>query len=110
MKSTVAARAIKQMNPEINVIAHQNRVGPETEGILSAHLACIYIYMCMYVCVCVHTYNYVACMFMYTMCSVLGGWNFYTLQDFSTGLCSKSLYAAWVQHDMYFIAMTFAFI
>ena len=71
MKSTVAARAIKQMNPEINVIAHQNRVGPETEGILSAHLACVYIYMCMYVCV--HKYNHVACMFMYTMCGVLGG-------------------------------------
>lgn len=34
MKSTVAARAIKHMNPAINVIAHQNRVGPETEGIL----------------------------------------------------------------------------
>jgi len=34
MKSEVAARAIKQMNPGINVIAHQNRVGPETEGIL----------------------------------------------------------------------------
>ena len=34
MKSEVAARAIKQMNPGINVVAHQNRVGPETEGIL----------------------------------------------------------------------------
>ena len=34
MKSTVAARAIKHMNPAINVIAHQNRVGPESEGIL----------------------------------------------------------------------------
>ena len=34
MKSVVAARAIKHMNPAINVIAHQNRVGPETEGIL----------------------------------------------------------------------------
>lgn len=31
MKSVVAARAIKHMNPAINVIAHQNRVGPETE-------------------------------------------------------------------------------
>ena len=34
MKSVVAAKAIKHMNPDINVIAHQNRVGPETEGIL----------------------------------------------------------------------------
>ena len=34
MKSTVAARAIKHMNPAINVVAHQNRVGPESEGIL----------------------------------------------------------------------------
>lgn len=34
MKSEVAARAVKVMNPEINVTAHQNRVGPETESIL----------------------------------------------------------------------------
>ena len=34
MKSTVAAKAIKSMNPAINVVAHQNRVGPESEGIL----------------------------------------------------------------------------
>ena len=34
MKSEVAARDIKQINPCINVVAHQNRVGPETEGIL----------------------------------------------------------------------------
>jgi len=33
MKSSVAARAVKDMNPNINVIAHQNRVGPETEKI-----------------------------------------------------------------------------
>ena len=34
MKSEVAARAVKVMNPEINITAHQNRVGPETESIL----------------------------------------------------------------------------
>ena len=33
MKSDVAARAVKVMNPEINITAHQNRVGPETESI-----------------------------------------------------------------------------
>lgn len=32
MKSQVAAKAVKVMNPDINVIAHQNRVGFETEG------------------------------------------------------------------------------
>lgn len=31
LKSEVAARAVKVMNPEINITAHQNRVGPETE-------------------------------------------------------------------------------
>ena len=35
MKSEVAARAVKAMNPEINITAHQNRVGPETESILT---------------------------------------------------------------------------
>lgn len=30
-KSAVAAKAIKKMNPSINVISHENRVGPETE-------------------------------------------------------------------------------
>ena len=38
MKSDVAARAVKVMNPEINIIAHQNRVGPETESILYTKL------------------------------------------------------------------------
>ena len=33
MKSATAAAAVKQMNPDVNVIAHQNRVGPETEKI-----------------------------------------------------------------------------
>lgn len=31
MKSEVAARAVKVMNPDVNITAHQNRVGPETE-------------------------------------------------------------------------------
>jgi ubiquitin-activating enzyme E1 len=35
LKSDVAARAVKAMNPEVNIISHQNRVGPETENILS---------------------------------------------------------------------------
>lgn len=34
MKSEVAARAVKVMNPDLNITAHQNRVGPETESIL----------------------------------------------------------------------------
>lgn len=38
MKSEVAARAVKVMNPDLNITAHQNRVGPETESILN--LAC----------------------------------------------------------------------
>ena len=59
MKSTVAARAIKLMNPDINVIAHQNRVGPETEGIL---LVCfLQVMRSLSVCMYVHTYNYVIC-------------------------------------------------
>ncbi|XP_051873671.1 ubiquitin-like modifier-activating enzyme 1 isoform X2 [Pristis pectinata] len=33
MKSETAAAAVKKMNPSINVIAHQNRVGEETENI-----------------------------------------------------------------------------
>ena len=32
-KSSTAAEAIKKMNPEINILAHENRVGPETENI-----------------------------------------------------------------------------
>ena len=32
MKSTVAAKAVQVMNPNINIVAHQNRVGPETES------------------------------------------------------------------------------
>jgi len=33
MKSDTAANAVKEMNPDINIIPHQNRVGPETEKI-----------------------------------------------------------------------------
>uniref|UniRef100_A0AAU7BNT9 E1 ubiquitin-activating enzyme n=1 Tax=Propylea japonica TaxID=158624 RepID=A0AAU7BNT9_9CUCU len=32
-KSTTAAKVIKKMNPQVNVVAHENRVGPETESI-----------------------------------------------------------------------------
>ncbi|XP_042213364.1 ubiquitin-like modifier-activating enzyme 1 isoform X1 [Homarus americanus] len=32
-KSDTAAAAVKKMNPEVNIIAHQNRVGPETESV-----------------------------------------------------------------------------
>lgn len=32
-KSDTAAKAAKEMNPEINVIPHLNRVGPETENV-----------------------------------------------------------------------------
>lgn len=32
-KSATAAKAIKKMNPLMNVIAHENRVGPETEKV-----------------------------------------------------------------------------
>lgn len=33
MKSQTAADAVKKMNPDMNIIAHQNRVGPDTEKI-----------------------------------------------------------------------------
>jgi len=33
MKSAVAAKAVKVMNPNMNIVAHQNRVGAETEKI-----------------------------------------------------------------------------
>lgn len=32
-KSSTAARVVKAMNPNMNVIAHENRVGPETEKV-----------------------------------------------------------------------------
>ncbi|CAL4109432.1 unnamed protein product [Meganyctiphanes norvegica] len=32
-KSDTAAAAVKEMNPQVNVIAHQNRVGPDTERV-----------------------------------------------------------------------------
>lgn len=32
-KSSTAAAAIKKMNPNVNVVAHENRVGPETERV-----------------------------------------------------------------------------
>ncbi|KAH8025033.1 hypothetical protein HPB51_002929 [Rhipicephalus microplus] len=35
MKSTVAAEAVARMNPEINVISHEDRVGPETESVFN---------------------------------------------------------------------------
>lgn len=33
MKSVVAAAAVKKMNAEVNIEAHENRVGPETENV-----------------------------------------------------------------------------
>nr|CAH8849192.1 unnamed protein product [Trichobilharzia regenti] len=33
MKSVVASTAVKAINPELNIEAHENRVGPETENI-----------------------------------------------------------------------------
>ncbi|XP_041129070.1 ubiquitin-like modifier-activating enzyme 1 [Polyodon spathula] len=33
MKSDTAAAAVKQMNPEIRITSHQNRVGPDTERV-----------------------------------------------------------------------------
>ena len=35
MKSETAAKAAEAMNPDMNITAHQNRVGPETESILN---------------------------------------------------------------------------
>jgi ubiquitin-activating enzyme E1 len=35
LKSDVAAGAVKAMNPDVNIISHQNRVGADTENILS---------------------------------------------------------------------------
>lgn len=32
-KSETAAKAIKRMNPSVNIIAHQNRVGPDAEKV-----------------------------------------------------------------------------
>ena len=34
LKSDVAAQAVKRMNPDVHIISHQNRVGPDTENIL----------------------------------------------------------------------------
>lgn len=31
-KSTTAANAVKKMNPDVNIISHENRVGPDTES------------------------------------------------------------------------------
>ncbi|KAL1419977.1 hypothetical protein MTO96_024770 [Rhipicephalus appendiculatus] len=33
MKSTTAARAVLEMNPELNIAVHEDRVGPETEHV-----------------------------------------------------------------------------
>lgn len=35
LKSDVAAQAVKAMNPDVHIIPHQNRVGADTENILS---------------------------------------------------------------------------
>ncbi|KAM9361812.1 ubiquitin-like modifier-activating enzyme 1 [Symphorus nematophorus] len=32
-KSDVAAKAVREMNPKMNITAHQNRLGPESEGV-----------------------------------------------------------------------------
>ena len=47
MKSEVAGRAVKVMNPEINIISHQNRVGPESEGILCivSEIATVHVFL-----------------------------------------------------------------
>lgn len=47
MKSEVAGRAVKVMNPEINIISHQNRVGPESEGILCivSEIATVHLFL-----------------------------------------------------------------
>ena len=61
-KSTVAAKAAKDMNPLFNVEAHENRVGGETESILNVHihsiprllsvlsLPCLCLYARTYIC------------------------------------------------------------
>ena len=36
VKSTVAAKAVRAMNPQLNIRADQNRVGPETENVYNA--------------------------------------------------------------------------
>lgn len=33
MKSDTAAAAVKEMNPNINIVSHQDRVGPDTERV-----------------------------------------------------------------------------
>lgn len=33
LKGRTAGAAVRKMNPDINVIAHDNRVGPETEAV-----------------------------------------------------------------------------
>lgn len=59
MKSQVAAEAVKTMNPDINVIAHQNRVGVETEckDKELQKIIRIYVYTCRnFVYSCFHTH------------------------------------------------------
>lgn len=34
LKADAAALAVKRMNPDVHIISHQNRVGPESENIL----------------------------------------------------------------------------
>lgn len=32
-KSQVAAKAVREMNPQMNITAHQNRLDPDSEGV-----------------------------------------------------------------------------
>ena len=48
MKSDTACNAVKEMNPDINVTSHQNRVGPETEKVsfmkyVSQHIVSVFV-------------------------------------------------------------------
>lgn len=36
-KSEVAAKALREMNPEMNVTAHQNRLDPDSEEVYDYH-------------------------------------------------------------------------
>lgn len=47
MKSEVAAKSAKAMNPYLNITAHQNRVGPDTESILQ-NIIYLFIIMNIY--------------------------------------------------------------
>ena len=47
LKSDVAAQAVKTMNPDVHIISHQNRVGPDTENILDYNV-CIQKYLVVF--------------------------------------------------------------